>query len=63
MKKQSVRLVNAEQERTAAVKQLTDLARILYDEGTPVAEIARLAGVTRLTVYRWLENTTEGEAS
>lgn len=49
------RLRKADEERTAAVAALTELARKADAEGIPKRQIALLGGVTRSTVYKMLE--------
>lgn len=44
----------AEAARAEAMDDLTRLVRTAVDDGVPVAEVARLAGVTRATVYALL---------
>lgn len=39
-----------------ATGQLADLARAAHRAGVPVTEIAERAGVTRATIYSWLES-------
>lgn len=46
----------AEQARASAMADLVQLVRRGHDEGVPVAEMARLAGVTRVTVYALLKD-------
>lgn len=48
------RLAEANQGRDAAIAQLGDAVRAARDEFSPT-ELARIAGVTRVTVYRMLE--------
>lgn len=49
------RLAAADDERRAALEQLRDAVRVAH--GTmPVKTIAELGGVTRVTVYRMLED-------
>lgn len=38
----------------AVMHRAADMANVAYDDGTPETEIARLLGVNRLTVRRWL---------
>lgn len=53
------RLRKADEERAAAMAELTSLARKADAEGIPKRQIALLGGVTRATVYKMLETPKE----
>ena len=45
----------AEKHRDGALAEIARLVPLAKDEGASIAEIARLAGVTRVTVYAMLK--------
>jgi len=50
-------LAHADLQRTEARERLITHVREAAGLGVPVAELARQAGVRRLTIYAWLEGS------
>jgi DNA invertase Pin-like site-specific DNA recombinase len=51
-------LAAADEARRVAVEQLTRAVREGLAAGLPVVELARLAGVSRPTIYAWINEAT-----
>jgi AcrR family transcriptional regulator len=54
VRQQADRLHRREKELGQARQDLIAAMRAAYDEGVPIARIAREAGITRPTAYDWL---------
>jgi AcrR family transcriptional regulator len=57
VRQQADRLHRREKELEQARQDLIAAMRAAYDEGIPIARIAREAGITRPTAYDWLRRT------
>ena len=51
------RLAAADTERSAAMAELKCLVRLAKGDQVPIQQIAQLGGVSRVTVYRILEDS------